>query len=217
MTKFRPLLIAGLFAVTLSAAGTAQAAPRDSDHDGMPNSFEKRYHLKVHGSDAAKDKDKDGLGNLSEYQAGTNPRKTDSDRDGTPDAREDCDEDGVENEAEEHTGSNPGERDSDDDGVDDGDEGAGDVVAFAEGVLTIELASGEKLTGKVTDGTEIECRKQPAPVLATPANEDGESRHGSEGEDSEDDASCTSALLAPGVAVREAEVEEGVFKKVHLA
>lgn len=47
----------------------------DSDHDGMPNDWEKKYGFNPNDpSDAAKDADGDGFTNLEEYQAGTDPR-----------------------------------------------------------------------------------------------------------------------------------------------
>ncbi len=244
MHIFRPLLLAGAV-VVLGVPGAAQAAGRDSDHDGLPNRFEKRYHLKVNRDDAAKDKDRDGLSNLAEYQAKTNPRKVDSDRDGVRDCDEDSDDDGAPNKAEDHVGSNLGDHDSDDDGVDDGDELAGSVTSFDGATLVIKRVDGTELSGSVSGATEIECREgsgTPAPVPATAARlsdgEDGEDRedgddsgesedkpesddhHGdrdSKDEDEhEDDANCTSALLVAGAAVREAEVEDGVFKKIKL-
>lgn len=48
----------------------------DSDHDGMPDAWEKRYGLNPHDpSDARKDKDGDGYTNIEEFINGTNPAK----------------------------------------------------------------------------------------------------------------------------------------------
>lgn len=47
----------------------------DTDHDGMPNDWEKKYGLNPNDpSDAAKDADGDGFTNLEEFMAGTNPK-----------------------------------------------------------------------------------------------------------------------------------------------
>lgn len=237
MHIFRPLLLASAV-IALGAPGTAMAAGRDSDHDGMPNRFEKRYHLKANADDSAKDKDRDGLSNLAEYQAKTNPRKADSDRDGVRDCDEDADDDGAANQAEDHVGSNPGDRDSDDDGVDDGDELAGTVTSFDGTTLVIKRLDGTEVSGAVSAKTEFECREDsgaaPTPPPATAARFSGrEDREDDDSDDhadepktddhesddhesDEDDANCTSASLLAGAVVREAEVEGGVFKKVKL-
>ncbi len=47
----------------------------DTDHDGLPNDWEKKYGLNpADPSDAAKDADGDGFTNLEEFQAKTDPR-----------------------------------------------------------------------------------------------------------------------------------------------
>ncbi len=49
-------------------------APLDSDSDGMPDEWEKRYGFDPHdASNAAKDKDRDGYTNIEEYLNGTDP------------------------------------------------------------------------------------------------------------------------------------------------
>jgi hypothetical protein len=51
-------------------------APVDSDHDGMPDEWEKRYSLDPKdASDGAKDADGDGYTNVEEYLNGTNPKE----------------------------------------------------------------------------------------------------------------------------------------------
>ena len=42
----------------------------------------------------------------------------------------------------------------------DGDEQAGTVVSFTNGVLTIELAAGGRVSGRVTAATELECESE---------------------------------------------------------
>jgi hypothetical protein len=54
----------------------SEPAPLDSDHDGMPDEWEKKYGLDPNDpSDAAKDLDGDGYTNLEEYLNGTDPTK----------------------------------------------------------------------------------------------------------------------------------------------
>jgi pectate lyase len=55
----------------------SSAPPRDSDNDGMPDSWERQHGLNPNdASDGAADQDKDGYTNLEEYLNGTDPRKT---------------------------------------------------------------------------------------------------------------------------------------------
>src|SRR6185369_8080678 len=52
------------------------AAPLDTDHDGMPDDWEKKYGLDPNDpSDGPKDSDADGYTNLEEYLNGTDPTK----------------------------------------------------------------------------------------------------------------------------------------------
>jgi hypothetical protein len=125
--------------------------------------------------------------NWNEWRERTDPRRRDSDRDGRPDGREDRDRDGLRNAGEDSTGNDPIDSDSDDDGVEDGDEQAG---AFANGVLTIDLAAGGSVSGRVTDATELECESE----------NDAEDRNEAEHEDGDDGprGSARAAAENPG-------------------
>ena len=57
----------------------------DSDNDGLPDAWELQYFGNL-AHTAAEDYDGDGLTNLQEYQAGTDPNNRDSDGDGLPDS-----------------------------------------------------------------------------------------------------------------------------------
>ena len=63
--------------------------PEDADSDGMPDAWETTYQFSPdNAADAALDFDLDGLSNLREFLAGTNPRDADSDDDGASDGVE---------------------------------------------------------------------------------------------------------------------------------
>ncbi len=74
-----------------AAAKAKQRAARaaDRNRDGLPDKWEKRYKLSLKVNQAQRDQDADGVVNRSEYTAGTNPRKADSDNDGVDDGSED--------------------------------------------------------------------------------------------------------------------------------
>ncbi|WP_191968594.1 Ig-like domain-containing protein [Cellvibrio sp. KY-GH-1] len=60
----------------------------DSDGDGVPDYWEMLHQLNQTSNDALLDLDADGLTNLAEYEANTNPKSADTDADGLPDKYE---------------------------------------------------------------------------------------------------------------------------------
>src|SRR5215217_7880615 len=83
MTRNRSII-----ATAVAPAAPSAASAADRDHDHMRDSWEKHFKLNTHRNDARKDKDRDGLKNLQEFRAGTNPRHRDSDEDGVRDDHE---------------------------------------------------------------------------------------------------------------------------------
>lgn len=188
----------------------AVAAAKDRNHDRIPDGWETHHRLSLQVNQAGRDQDRDHLRNRAEFLAGDNPRSSDSDDDGTP----------------------------------DGEENAGTIQSFdlSTGKLTIGLFGGETLSGLVTEQTEIECDEDHRGTAF--ASDDGDhdedaedqrgeeepgDDHGAEDEPGDDGGpggeggspGCTTADLAEGATVREAELklESGAatFEKVELA
>ena len=115
-------------AVTLLlVAMSGSAVAKDRNHDKIPDRWEKRHGLSLKVNQAKRDQDRDEMPNRGEFQGGTDPQDADTDGDGVP----------------------------------DGEENAGEIASFTPGVeegtgtLTIDLYSGETLTGEVTERTRI--------------------------------------------------------------
>ncbi len=136
------VLLIAMYCLTVLAS-PAKAAVHDSDHDGMPNRWERTHGLNPNKANANANPDHDGLVNLGEYTFGTDPLESDSDGDRIVDGDDDANDDGV--------------ADGDEDGHDDGDL-AGTIATFdaTTGVLTLDTSGGGQVTGTVTDGTELE-------------------------------------------------------------
>ncbi|MBI3879312.1 MAG: hypothetical protein HY301_04520 [Verrucomicrobia bacterium] len=136
----------------------------DKDHDGIPDAWEVAHGLNpFDASDAKADPDGDGLTNLEEYLAGTDPHNPDTDGDGLPDgwevkhglnpldptdARKDFDHDGLTNLEEYLAGTDPRNPDSDGDGLSDYLEvremGSDPLTRDTLGVKTVAEVSGAK-------------------------------------------------------------------------
>lgn len=136
------VLLFAMYCLTVLAT-PAKAATRDSDHDGMPNRWERTHGLNPFKPNANANPDHDGLVNVGEFTFGTDPLESDSDDDGIVDGDDDANDDGVE--------------DGDEDGNDDGDL-AGTIASFdvTTGVLTLDVSGDGQVVGTVTDGTELE-------------------------------------------------------------
>ena len=142
-------------------------------------------------------------------------------------ARRDQDHDGLRNRAEFLAGDNPREADTDDDGIEDGQEKAGTVVSFTNGVLIVHLFNGDDVKGTVDGDTEIECEHAQQTATAARTADDGggddhgddnegDDDHGGQGDDDQGDddenedenqPGCDASALTQGAIVKEAELK----------
>jgi Bacterial TSP3 repeat len=193
--------LAGGIAATLAALLTifaATAFARDTNHDGLPDSWEKQNGLSLRIKQAKRDPDRDGLNNRDEFKYKTNPRKADTDGDGLNDGDEiaegtdprnpDTDGDGLKDGFEVKIGYDPTDPDTDGNGVPDGLENIGYITSFNGLTMTMSVIRGGTISGTVTPDTDIECDRQSA--------------------DPNLDGTCTTADLKPGVLVSDAVYDE---------
>jgi len=83
-----PYYISGTISDGVSNAESFSAGTVTISPDGMPKAWEEVNGLDVYRDDSGDDIDGDGLTNLGEYNASTNPRNPDSEGDGMPDGWE---------------------------------------------------------------------------------------------------------------------------------
>jgi hypothetical protein len=149
-------------------------------------------------------------------------------------ARRDQDRDGLRNRAEFRAGTNPRDDDSDNDGREDGDENAGTILSFADGVLKISVfGQSDPLVGLVDETTEIECEHAMATTSESGPGESGDDDsgddvgddHGDDADEDEDDdrfdeRECGTDALTAGTKVKEAELRlvggKAVFEELEL-
>jgi hypothetical protein len=157
-------LMAVAFAVAAMAvlltAGSAAAA--DKNRDRIPDKWEKKNHLSLKVNQAPKDQDRDGLNNAGEYQDQTDPHDSDTDDDGVSDSADDDNHDGEATEGPPLNG----------DGLPGGNDQAGAVASYVEGVLTIEMFTGGTISANVTPDTHFRCTEGPGDDPVEPRSEE---------------------------------------------
>ncbi len=101
MSRITPRLFFAIVALFMLAALPATANAKshhkskhkvahkaDRNKDGLPDSWERAHKLSLKVNQASRDQDRDGSKNATEFTAGTDPRKADSDNDGVKDGAE---------------------------------------------------------------------------------------------------------------------------------
>lgn len=146
--KLGAVLAAGF----LAFPGAALAAT-DRNHDGLPDKWERHYHLSLHHDQAKKDQDRDRVRNVDEWRGHTSPRDADSDDDGTTDGLEAPPTEPTD------TPTEQGHPAVTWDDVDDYVQGAG----FG-GPLQLELTDGTKVRAFFGEKADLRC----APTAAGP-------------------------------------------------
>jgi hypothetical protein len=129
--------------LALALGATSDASAKDRNKDGLPDAWQAKNKLPLKGNQARKDQDRDGVNNRCEYQAGSNPRSTDTDRDRTRDGDEDRDHDGFDNQAESLLDSNCKTKSKTLNVL------AGDIESISGGLVTVELDEGGMVTAPV--------------------------------------------------------------------
>lgn len=200
----------------LLMAGSAAAA--DKNRDKIPDKWEKKNHLSLRVNQAAKDQDQDGLNNAGEYADHTDPHNPDTDSDGVSDSQDTDNHDGP--------GTESPDPPENGDGLPGGNDQAGTIASYADGVLTIDMFTGGSISGNVTADTRYRCivTTDGTTHESEPVTGDGSSTEPSdepsdttpEDEPGDDDppvdpVPCGSADLVPGGLVHEANLEDGNF------
>jgi hypothetical protein len=208
-------LLAGLMLMpgAASARKHRKSCPRsarvDRNRDRLPDRWECRNGLSLKVNQARRDPDHDGLNNMGEFKAGTNPRKADTDGNGVKDGNE-----------------NPGT-------IASFDPQTGTLVINLAGGGTTsgQVTSATRLE---CEGAENEGQEENESMKARSArdgsgdgndnngsdNNRGEDNNGGNADNGDDNASCTTASLTPGRTVKEAELElkstGPVFEKIEV-
>ena len=73
-------LVLPIAVLASTAASVSAGASRDSDHDRLPDRWERKHHLSTNSPSARRDPDRDRLNNRRELRLRTHPRRADTDR-----------------------------------------------------------------------------------------------------------------------------------------
>jgi hypothetical protein len=205
------ILLAAALGVMAILVLPGLASAKDRNHDHIPDRWETQHHLSLKVNQARRDQDGDHLRNLAEFQAGDNPRKSDSNGDGVMDG-------------EENAGT-----------ITSFDVASGKLVISLFGGESISGLVTEQTEIKC-DGSEGSAsassdEAEPGDDNGGQGEESGDdnggessdSGPGSQGDDDEEGegANCTSADLTVGTVVQQADLEiangTATFHEIELA
>ncbi|MEO8691146.1 MAG: hypothetical protein ABI611_23400 [Solirubrobacteraceae bacterium] len=156
------------------ADGPRRAAPLagstfDTDGDGLPDTWERRYGLDPgNAADATADPDGDGLDNLTELRIRTTPNGADSDHNGIRDGDEDSDNDGAINLSEQQAGTDPGSGE-DVPPAAETDANPGPAVVEGDTGTPLPASTDQSPDPAPTAATAPETAPAPAPPASDPA------------------------------------------------
>lgn len=181
----------------------------DRNHDRIPDSWERKFHLSLRVNQARRDQDHDGLDNMQEFKARLNPRSADSNGDGVPDGQQDAGTiasftggiltinlfggDSVHGTVDPNTEIEcitPGQADREDEQGDDSQQSSTTTARAADDGGGDNSGSGSDDSGDGDSGSNVSGSNV--------------------GEDQGDDdmgAACDTSALTPGATVREAELQ----------
>lgn len=186
------LLVMAMFVITAQAG----AAPKDRNHNGIPDSWEKKNDLSIKKDQGNRDADGDGVRNRCEFQGKTDPNNADSDANGVVDGDEDTDGDGATNRAESNLRSNCGRANS------HLQIRRATVTSFADGVLVLTVRGGGTVTAPVS--SKLKCAVKGAKSATTAAAK------------GKKPAGCSTADLVAGAKVHNARTKSSKFVAITL-
>jgi hypothetical protein len=218
------LVVAAVLALGLVAIFPAGALAKrhDRNHDRIPDRWERKHHLSLHVNQARRDQDRDGLRNLGEYRADTDPRDPDSDGDGVDDGAEHAGKVATFDAGTgiltidlfaggQISGRVTDETDVSCDSQDEGDDNQGDDN------------QGDDNQGDDNEGDDNTVEAHLSDQGDDPGGDESGGDEGDDGQGDDDqpgDDSCSVADLLPGAVVDEADLEVGaagaVFTDIEL-
>jgi hypothetical protein len=179
-------------------AGTSAAKPKDANHNGIKDSWEKSHGLSTKKDQGNRDADSDGARNRCEYQAKTDPNVADSDGDAIVDGDEDTDGDGATNRAESNLRSNCGRANT------HLQLRRATVTSYVGGVLVLTVKGGGTVTAPT--GSNFKCAVKKAHDAATASKPAKKAKP----------VACTTADLVAGTKVHNARTKGSKFVAITL-